>query len=461
MSTELCCAEKHSVLVVDDEPGMRTALQANFLRNGWSVHTAAGVLEGKRALEHGTFDLVLSDIRMRDGDGFELLHYARESAPEVAVILLTAYGSVPEAVTSMRGGAFDYLMKPVSFDQLQAAAQKVMQRRVVRGATAKQHQVSQSEPLSGGIVGRSPQLLQALQRARTAATTDADILVEAESGTGKELVARLIHASSDRRERPFVAVNCAAIPEDLIESELFGHAKGAFTGAGTAKAGKFELADGGTLLLDEIGEMPLSLQPKLLRALQEREFERVGGVQPIHVDIRVIATTNASLGALVEQGLFRSDLYYRLNVFPIRIPPLRERREDIRLLVEHFVRKYASRMNKSITSIPAKTIEALAQWAWPGNIRELENFLERSVILTPGSVLQAPLSELQTAADEGNRGSSGTLREQERERVLRVLRECNGQLGGPDGAAARLGLKRTTLQSKLSHLGIKPGTFRK
>jgi len=389
VSTELCCAEKHSVLVVDDEPGMRTALQANFLRNGWSVHTAAGVLEGKRALEHGTFDLVLSDIRMRDGDGFELLHYARESAPEVAVILLTAYGSVPEAVTSMRGGAFDYLMKPVSFDQLQAAAQKVMQRRVVRGATAKQHQVSQSEPLSGGIVGRSPQLLQALQRARTAATTDADILVEAESGTGKELVARLIHASSDRRERPFVAVNCAAIPEDLIESELFGHAKGAFTGAGTAKAGKFELADGGTLLLDEIGEMPLSLQPKLLRALQEREFERVGGVQPIHVDIRVIATTNASLGALVEQGLFRSDLYYRLNVIPLSLPPLRQRTGDVRLLAEHFVKTHAREAGSAAPVLAASFLEQLERHDWPGNVRELSNFMRRVLSLNPDAVMDA------------------------------------------------------------------------
>jgi PAS domain S-box-containing protein len=313
----------------------------------------------------------------------------------------------------------------------------------------------------GEIIGRSRVLKEVMDKVAKVAPSDATVLLLGETGTGKELVARAIHRLSHRKDNSFIKLNCAAIPSGLLESELFGHEKGAFTGAVARKLGRLELADRGTLFLDEIGEIPLELQPKLLRVLQDQEFERLGGTQTLKVNFRLLAATNRELLESVRHHEFRSDLYYRLNVFPIRIPPLRERREDIRLLVEHFVRKYASRMNKSITSIPAKTIEALAQWAWPGNIRELENFLERSVILTPGSVLQAPLSELQTAADEGNRGSSGTLREQERERVLRVLRECNGQLGGPDGAAARLGLKRTTLQSKLSHLGIKPGTFRK
>jgi formate hydrogenlyase transcriptional activator len=242
---------------------------------------------------------------------------------------------------------------------------------------------------------------------------------------------------------------------------LFGHEKGAFTGAVAKKLGRLELADGGTLFLDEIGEIPLDLQPKLLRVVQDQEFERLGGTRTLKVNFRLLAATNRDLLQSVRQHEFRSDLYYRLNVFPIRIPPLRERREDIRLLIEHFVRKYASRMNKSITHIPVKTKEMLVQWAWPGNIRELENFVERSVILTPGSVLQAPLSELQAAVDEANRSGSVTLRDQERERILRALRECKGRLGGPDGAAARLGLKRTTLQSKLSHLGIKPSMYRK
>ena len=313
----------------------------------------------------------------------------------------------------------------------------------------------------GEIIGRSGALKEVMAKVAKVAPSDATVLLLGETGTGKELAARAIHRMSNRRENSFIKLNCAAIPSGLLESELFGHEKGAFTGAVARKLGRLELADRGTLFLDEIGEIPLDLQPKLLRVLQDQEFERLGGTQTLKVNFRLLVATNRDLLQSVKQHEFRSDLYYRLNVFPIRMPPLRERRDDIRLLVEHFVRKYASRMNKSIASIPVKTVETLMQWAWPGNIRELENFVERSVILTPGSVLQAPLSELQMAVDEGNRGSSGSLRDQERERILRTLRECKGRLGGPDGAAARLGLKRTTLQSKLSHLGIKPGMYRK
>jgi formate hydrogenlyase transcriptional activator len=245
----------------------------------------------------------------------------------------------------------------------------------------------------------------------------------------------------------------------LLESELFGHEKGAFTGAIARKLGRLELADRGTLFLDEVGEIPLSLQPKLLRVLQDMEFERLGGTQTLRVNFRLLAATNRDLLQSVKAREFRSDLYYRLNVFPILIQPLRERREDIRPLVEHFLRKFATQMKKSITSVPSKTMEMLVRWDWPGNIRELENFVERSVILTPGSVLQAPLSELQAAVDQGD-GSTSSLRDKERERILRVLRDCHGKLGGADGAAARLGLKRTTLQSKLDHLGIKPSGYR-
>jgi transcriptional regulator with GAF, ATPase, and Fis domain len=313
----------------------------------------------------------------------------------------------------------------------------------------------------GEIIGRSGALKEVMAKVAKVAPSDATVLLLGETGTGKELAARAIHRMSNRRENSFIKLNCAAIPSGLLESELFGHEKGAFTGAVARKLGRLELADRGTLFLDEIGEIPLDLQPKLLRVLQDQEFERLGGTQTLKVNFRLLVATNRDLLQSVKQHEFRSDLYYRLNVFPIRMPPLRERRDDIRLLVEHFVRKYASRMNKSIASIPVKTVETLMQWAWPGNIRELENFVERSVILTPGSVLQAPLSELQMAVDEGNRGGSGSLRDQERERILRTLRECKGRLGGPDGAAARLGLKRTTLQSKLSHLGIKPGMYRK
>ncbi len=309
----------------------------------------------------------------------------------------------------------------------------------------------------GEIIGRSSALKEVMSKVAKVAPSDATVLLLGETGTGKELVARAIHRMSKRKDNGFIKLNCAAIPSGLLESELFGHEKGAFTGAVTKKLGRLELADHGTLFLDEIGEIPLDLQPKLLRVLQDQEFERLGGTRTLKVNFRLLAATNRDLPENVKRQEFRSDLYYRLNVFPVRIPPLRDRREDIPLLIEHFVRKCSARMNKSITRIPAKTRETLVQWAWPGNIRELENFVERSVILTPGSVLQVPLSELMAPLDERN---SDTLRDKDRERIIRTLRECKGQIGGPDGAAARLGLKRTTLQSKLIHLGIDPGDYR-
>jgi transcriptional regulator with PAS, ATPase and Fis domain len=312
----------------------------------------------------------------------------------------------------------------------------------------------------GEIIGRSNALKGVLEKVAKVAPSDATVLLLGETGTGKELVARALHRLSKRQGNSFIKLNCAAIPSGLLESELFGHEKGAFTGAVARKLGRLELADKGTLFLDEIGEIPLNLQPKLLRALQDMEFERLGGTQTLKVSFRLLAATNRDLLQSVKAREFRSDLYYRLNVFPILIPPLRDRREDIRPLIEHFVHKFSNQMKKSITSIPSKTMEILVRWEWPGNIRELENFVERSVILTPGSVLQAPLSELQTELENGRVGNQDSLREKERERITRVLRECHGKLGGADGAAARLGLKRTTLQSKLDQMGIKPGEYR-
>jgi formate hydrogenlyase transcriptional activator len=286
------------------------------------------------------------------------------------------------------------------------------------------------------------------------------VLIQGETGTGKELLARAIHRLSPRRDRTFIKLNCAAIPAGLLESELFGHEKGAFTGAIARKMGRLELAHEGTLFLDEVGEMPLELQPKLLRALQEREIERLGGTRPIQVNVRLIAATNRDLTKMVAEKQFRSDLYYRLKVFPISAPPLRDRASDIPVLVRHFVANHSRRMGKAISSIPDETMEVLKRWSWPGNIRELENFLERAVILTRGSSLYAPLAELEAEEEyETVDTESPTLRAAERDHILRVLRETGGQIGGEVGAAARLGLKRTTLNSKLKKLRIERSDY--
>jgi DNA-binding NtrC family response regulator len=379
----------NQVLVVDDEAGMRTALEGCFAGHGWQVESACGVRDALARFERKRHSLVVTDIRMGDGDGFSVMRGVRSLSPGTAVVLLTAYGSVPDAVAAVKEGACDYLVKPVDFEQLEAASRRVLaqvwDKRQVWGQKQKlpaglppAFKKSYSAPAE--IVGHSPQWLRALERARQAAASDADILIQAESGSGKELVARLVHESSARRGHPFVAVNCAAFPEQLLESELFGHAKGAFTGALAARAGKFELAHGGTLLLDEAGELPLALQPKLLRALQEREFDRLGDTRPVHVDIRIIATTNRPLEAMVREGTFRADLYYRLNVIPLRLPPLRERREDIRELAEYFVRCYAG--ESQIRLLP-ELIARMEQHPWPGNVRELANLMRRAVALSP------------------------------------------------------------------------------
>lgn len=315
------------------------------------------------------------------------------------------------------------------------------------------------------IVGDSAGLHRVLEEIENVAPTDATVLIQGETGTGKELLARAIHRLSPRRDRTFIKINCAAIPAGLIESELFGHEKGAFTGAISRKIGRLELAHEGTLFLDEVGELPLDLQPKLLRALQEREIERIGGSKPIPINVRLIAATNRDLARMVAEREFRSDLYYRLRVFPVFAPPLRERAGDIPILVRHFVSTHSRRMGKTIETIPDDTMAALVRWPWPGNIRELENFLERAVILTRGPVLYVPLAELKNpeaiAAEEAEEAENPTLREAEREHILRVLREAKGQIGGPNGAAARLGLKRTTLNSKIKKLGIEREDFEK
>jgi PAS domain S-box-containing protein len=353
------------------------------------------------------------------------------------------------AVIGLTGAAMDVTELREATEALREAQKKLTEEKLYL------EQEIDTELGFGEIIGQSRALQSVMENVKRVASSDATVLLLGETGTGKELVARAIHRQSRRANNSFIKLNCAAIPSGLLESELFGNEKGAFTGAVSKKIGRLELADKGTLFLDEIGEISLALQPKLLRVLQDQEFERLGGTQTLKVDFRLIAATNRDLAEVVRQNEFRSDLFYRLNVFPIRIPPLRERRDDIRPLVKHFVQKCARRMNKEITSIPKKTMDELMGWEWPGNVRELENFIERSVILTQGSVLVAPLSELNPMATE-KKSVDESLEAAEREHILRALRESRGQIGGLRGAAMRLGLKRTTLQSKLKHLGINP-----
>jgi len=307
------------------------------------------------------------------------------------------------------------------------------------------------------IVGESPSLRAVLKQVETVAPTDSAVLIQGETGTGKELIARAIHNLSPRREHTFVKVNCAAIPAGLLESELFGHERGAFTGAIAQRIGRFELAHGGTIFLDEVGDIPLELQPKLLRVLQEQEFERLGSVLTIRADARLVAATNRDLAEMVAARTFRSDLYYRLRVFPLVMPPLRERQEDIPTLVRYFVQKYARRMNRAVETIPSETLDLLVRYSWPGNIRELENLLERAVIVSPGPVLRVPLSELKIPAEPAATGDLLTLEAAEREHILKALQAANWVLAGPRGAAAKLGMKRTTLQSRMQKLGVSRG----
>lgn len=445
----------NSVLVVDDEPGMRMALQASFQRVGWRVETASGSSDALRKFGANPYSLVVTNVKMPDGDGLNLMRQVRHSSPSTAVILLTAFGSVPEAVEAIQGGACDYLTKPVSFEQLQATVTRVM-RQAARPA-------AKSTNRKETIIGSSNALRLALDRARHAARTNADVLIEAESGTGKELLARFIHDASSRSEKPFIAVNCAAVPEQLLESELFGHARGAFTGAIGNKAGKFELAQGGTLLLDEIGEMPVNLQPKLLRALQERTFERLGDTRTIEVDIRVIATTNISLYSMVEQAKFRADLYYRLNVIPLSLPPLRERREDIPGLAEAFAGEFAQELARPSPVLSEEFISGLKSQNWPGNIRELRNFIRRVLTLSDfgeigPELLTAELprparseGQLQSLAASAAAGTS--IRAVERH----LLENALGMTGGNRTRAAEmLGVSVRTIRNKIRQYGLPP-----
>jgi DNA-binding NtrC family response regulator len=437
-----------AVLVVDDEAAMRTALEASFRRDGWDVTTASGAGEALAKFRRLPCPLVVTDMRMPDGDGLQVMQGVRQMAPATAVIFLTAYGTVTEAVQAIKEGACDYLMKPVSFDRLREAAQRIL---AIAGVSGKEKRQNANAP---EFIGHSPVFLRLLDQVRRVAGTGADVLIEAESGTGKELAARLIHRESARREGPFVALNCSAFPIHLLESELFGHVRGAFTGATSAKPGKFELASGGTLLLDEVGEMPFELQPKLLRVLQEREVDPVGSTRPVPFDVRVIATTNRSLRTSISAGEFRADLYYRLNVLPLTLPPLRERSEDVLELATHFLRKHAPNSAPAYRIAP-ELAAGLQAHNWPGNVRELENFIRRALALSNGSLLGADLLSYLEPSPGTQRPatlSAGvSLRDVERQLLERTLVATGGNR---TRAAELMGVSLRTVRNKIRDYGL-------
>jgi DNA-binding NtrC family response regulator len=454
------------VFVVDDDASIRDSLKDLISSAGLNVQTFASAQEFLTSQRPDAPCCLVLDVQLPGLSGLDLQQELAKVDVQIPIIFITGHGDIPMTVRAMKAGAIEFLTKPFrDADLLNAVDQAInrgRQMEQLKNKPAEEEKISEdalrSEISFSEIVGQSAALRRALKEVETVASTDSTVLIYGETGTGKELIARAIHNLSLRRSNPFVKLNCAAIPTGLLESELFGHEKGAFTGAIAQRIGRFELANRGTIFLDEIGDIPLELQPKLLRVLQEREFERLGSTRTLHTDARLIAATNSDLAEKVNEKRFRSDLYYRLNVFPIVVPPLRERREDIPLLVRHFVQKYTHRIKKPIETIPSAAIDALSEHEWPGNVRELEHFIERAVILSPGSELQPPLAELAyqnpPSAIAAAESDSTTLREAEREHIMRTLKDTNWTIGGPAGAAARLGMKRTTLHSLVKRLGI-------
>ena len=444
--------EKNSlVFIVDDDRCTRESLR-NLIRSaGFSAQTFSSAQEFLVAERPKGPSCLLLDVQLPGLSGLDLQQELAKAGVKIPIIFITGHGDIPTSVRAIKAGALEFLTKPVNREDLLRA----IQQAITRDEIARQLKGDTGAHNFEEIVGTSAALAAVLKQVEVVAPTESTVLILGETGTGKELIARAIHAASSRSRRPFVKLNCAAIPTGLVESELFGHEKGAFTGAIAQRIGRFELADGGTVFLDEVGDIPLELQTKLLRVLQEREFERLGSARTLRTDARLIAATNRELRKMVEQRKFREDLFYRLNVFPIYLPALRERSEDIPLLVNHFAQRFARRMNRTIETIPTETMAALTRYPWPGNIRELQNLIERAVIVSHGPVLQIPLQDLDNCtAPRRDNGKDQTLEAAERAHILAILKETRWVLGGACGAAARLGINRSTLQFRLKKLGI-------
>jgi len=441
---------KASILIVDDENVVRDSLGRWFEEEGYSVDTATSARDALLKLPSQHWDLALVDIKMPGMDGLDLQRKIHEVDPEIIVVIMTGYASVETAVQALKDGAYDYITKPFDPDDLAHVVQKALEHRRMKEENIRLRE-SLEEVQAVELVGQSKVMQNVLEMVRTVAPTDTTVLIHGESGTGKELVARAIHNLSPRRFMPMVTIHCGALTETLLESELFGHEKGAFTGAQYRKKGKFEVAEGGTVFLDEIADISLKTQTDLLRVLQEKEITRVGGNQTIKVDFRAVAATNKDLEALVKEGTFRPDLYYRLNVFGIEIPPLRDRREDITLLADHFIRKYARAMNKRFTSLSRSALDVLMNYSWPGNVRELENAIERAMVIGREPEIQASDFPLQLhAAPQPEEGL--TLEDVERAHILRVLESCDWN---QTRAAKVLQIDRVTLYNKIKKYGFK------
>jgi DNA-binding NtrC family response regulator len=437
------------LLIVDDELSVRDSLGKWFREEGYDIGLAENASDALTRLAEQKWDVALVDIKMRGTDGIELQRRMHEVDPTLITIIMTGYASVDTAVQAMKNGAYDYLTKPLDPDEVAHKVKKAITERSTQRENERLKEMSEvAHPPD--LIGQSAAMQKVFAAIETVAPTDATVLITGESGTGKELVARAIHAASPRRFHPLVVIHCGALTETLLESELFGHEKGAFTGAQYRKKGKFEIAEGGTVFLDEVGDISLKTQTDLLRVLQEREIVRVGSNQPIKVDFRIVAATNRNFEQIIEEGRFRPDLFYRLNVFPIDLPPMRERKDDIPLLVDHFMRKFAREMNKRITRVAPEAMYQLQAYTWPGNVRELENAVERAMVVAREPELREQDFILKSK-EGGVAASDGrTLDEVEKVHILRVLEECGGN---QTRAAEVLDIDRVTLHNKLKKYG--------
>lgn len=453
--------ENRRLLIIDDDPEVRYTLRAALSNDGMEIDEAETGAEGLEKLDKESYDFVLVDHRLPDVEGIDLLPDVRRRQPHILAIMMTAYGTRRTAVEAVRRGAYDFFTKPIKLNELRVIMARALERRQLAREVDRLRARGASESRFGGLIGKSAAMREVFGTLGKVVAADATVLVLGESGTGKELVAEAIHTRGKRADGPFVKLNCVAIPQNLLESELFGHEKGSFTGATERKIGKFELADGGTILLDEIGDMSLETQAKILRVLQEREFERVGGVEPVNVDVRIVAATNRDLAQDVREGKFREDLYFRLNVVAVNLPPLRERPGDIPLLADHFMQEFAERHGKQLEGIAPAAVDALCEFEWPGNVRQLRHAIERAVIWSDGSELETDdlpsevMSGSVVAVTALKTGTDDSLPDTMERIERRILIDTLRRAGGVQATAARrLGITERSMWHKVKKHGI-------